>query len=155
MSSYSFVNIVLVTVVGRFCKMHLGHPKVTVARQSDSAHFTLGLNSSKFCSRSLFPLLSILPLRRSSQIITCKIVIFLGAINSLIYLEHSSIKSFCQADSRLLWPLKLNHYLIQWSVFIWRNSQSIHSTFHTNLHNCTVRSLNKLFLNSIWQESKS
>jgi hypothetical protein len=43
----------------------------------------LGLNSSQFCSRSLFPLLSILPLRRSSQIITCKIVCYF-AINSLI-----------------------------------------------------------------------
>jgi hypothetical protein len=71
------------------------------------------------------------------------------------YLENSSIKSFCQADYRLLWPLKLNHYLRQWSVFIWRNSQSVHSTFHTNLNNCTVRSPNKLFSNSIWQESKS
>jgi hypothetical protein len=37
--------------------LSLGHPRVTVARQSDLAPFTLGLNSS----RSLFPLLSILP----------------------------------------------------------------------------------------------
>jgi hypothetical protein len=42
----------------------------------DWALFTLGLNSSQFCSRSLFPPLSILPLRRSSQFITCKIVFF-------------------------------------------------------------------------------
>jgi hypothetical protein len=44
---------------------HLGHPRVTVACQSDWALFTLGLNnSSQFCSRPLFPQLSILPLRR-------------------------------------------------------------------------------------------
>jgi hypothetical protein len=36
--------------------------------------------------------------------------------------------------TRLLWPLMLNHYLGQWSVFIWRNRQSLHSTFHINLH---------------------
>jgi hypothetical protein len=57
--------------------IHLRYPRVAVARQSDSALFTLGLSSSQLCSRSLFPLLSILPLRRSSQIITCKIVCFL------------------------------------------------------------------------------
>jgi hypothetical protein len=51
-------------------KNHLGHPRVTVGLAS----LTLGLN----CSRSLFPLLSILPLCSSSQIITCKIVIFVG-----------------------------------------------------------------------------
>jgi hypothetical protein len=83
---------------------HLGHPRVTVAHQSDWSLFTLGINSSQFCSRSLFPLLSILPLRRSSQIITCKIVIFFG-------------------QTRLLWPLKVNHYIYlrKGSVFIWRN----------------------------------
>jgi hypothetical protein len=48
---------------------HLGHPRVTVACQSNWALFTLGLplNSSQFCSWSLFPLLSILP---PAQIIT-------------------------------------------------------------------------------------
>jgi hypothetical protein len=52
---------------------HHGHPRVTVVHQSDLALFALGLSSSQFCSRSLFPLLSILPLCRSSQIITCKV----------------------------------------------------------------------------------
>jgi hypothetical protein len=54
--------------------------------------------------------------------------------------------------TRLLWPLKSNHYLRQWSVFIWMNSQS---SMHKPTCICTVRSSNKLFWNSIWQESKS
>jgi hypothetical protein len=95
----------------RSTKKHLGHPRDTVARQSDWALFTLGRNSSQFCSQSLFPLL-----RRSSQIITCKIVFF--AINSLI----SQVLSHSARQTRLLWPLKPNHYLRQRSVFIWRNS---------------------------------
>jgi hypothetical protein len=55
--------------------VHLGHTRVTVGQAS---LYPWTLNSSQFCSRSLFPLLSILPLHSSSQIITCKIVIFLG-----------------------------------------------------------------------------
>jgi hypothetical protein len=43
---------------------------------------------------------------------------------------NTQVLSHSARQTRLLWPLKLNHYLRQWSVFIWRNSQSVDSTFH-------------------------
>jgi hypothetical protein len=76
------------------------HQKVLVARQSDLTLFTLGLSSSQFCSWSLFPLLSILALRRSSQIITCKIVIFLG--NKFVNILNTQVLSHSARRTRLL-----------------------------------------------------
>jgi hypothetical protein len=75
--------------------MHLGHPRVTVAHQLDWALFTLGLNSSQFCSRSLFPL------RRSSQIITCKIVIFFWG-NKYVNFLNTQVLSHSARQTRLL-----------------------------------------------------
>jgi hypothetical protein len=76
---------------GKLCSefQHLGHPRVTVARQSDRDIFTFGLHSSQFCSRSLFPLLSIVPLCRSSQI--------------LYYLKN---RDFFAINSLISWTLK-------------------------------------------------
>jgi hypothetical protein len=38
---------------------------------------------------------------------------------------NTQVLSHSARRTRLLWPLKSNHYLRQWSVFIWRNSQSV------------------------------
>jgi hypothetical protein len=38
--------------LGCMLRKHLGHPRVTVAHQSNWALLALGLNSSQFCSRS-------------------------------------------------------------------------------------------------------
>jgi hypothetical protein len=118
---------------------HIGTPK-GYSRPPVGLGF---FHPSQFCSRSLFPLLSILPLRRSSQIIAFKIVIFLHS-NKFVYILNTQVLSHSARRTRLVWPLKLNHHLRQGSVFIWRNSQNVHITFHPNLQNCTARSQNQV-----------
>jgi hypothetical protein len=61
-----------------------------------------------------------------------------------VYILNTQVLSHSARRTILLWPLKLSHYLRQGSVFIWRNSQSVHSAFHANLQICTVRSQNKV-----------
>jgi hypothetical protein len=61
--------------------------------------------------------------------------------NKFVYILNTQVLSHFARQTRLLWILKLNHYLRQGTVFIWNNSQSIHSSF---LQNCTARSQNKV-----------
>jgi hypothetical protein len=67
--------------------------------------------------------------------------------NKFVNILNTQVLSHSAWWTRLLRPLKSNHHLRQWSVFIWRNSQRVDSTFHTQTCICAVRSLNKLFLN--------
>jgi hypothetical protein len=76
----------------------------------------------QFCSRSLFPLLSKLPLRRSSQIITCKIVFFCNKFINILntqVLSHSarhaiSDNGVCSSEGTAIAPCTNRHAFVQW-----------------------------------------
>jgi hypothetical protein len=49
--------------------------------------------------------------------------------NKFVNILNTPVLSHSARRTRLLWPLKSSHYRRQWSVFIWRNSQSVDSTW--------------------------
>jgi hypothetical protein len=79
----------------------LGHPSVTVARQSDWALFTLGINSSQFCSRSLFPLLSYwaIELLRSYKLLLVKSWFFCNKFVNILNTFHTNLQN-CTVTSQ-------------------------------------------------------
>jgi hypothetical protein len=85
-----------------------------------------GRRTSRNCSGVIYCILDIQGLQSDRPLTT------LG-LNSSQFCSRSSIKHSARR-TRLLWPFKLNHYLRQWSVFIWRNSQRIYSTLPAYMH---------------------
>jgi hypothetical protein len=101
----------------------LGHPRVTVARQSDWTHpWTLTVAAPGHYSRYW---------AYSADHHKLLLIWFWFVCNKFVNILNTQVLSHSARRTRLLWPLKLNHYISQWSMFIWRNSQRDPHTFHT------------------------